>query len=170
MTGLRSPFSRSTLRARNQFRDRASLVEQMTQGQQGMPEQHTRPGVTHYRLNPCALLRTVAVDFTPVASRLFFLERADFQAPKRISEQLIALAAEIFTGGVMIVAKEMHHCLDGRLLACNPRPGDPGVVPRSCGYSFLIVQSSRSTRPFLRNIITASTRITSAWLPVALIP
>jgi hypothetical protein len=53
------------------------------------------------------------VDRAFCARRLFFLERAEFQALSRIAKEIGAVGAEGFAGVVVVAAVEADHLLDG---------------------------------------------------------
>ena len=98
-----------TLLARNKFRYRSTLVEQMKDAQYRVAQQHARSGVAHHRFNAFTLRRAVTVDLASIAGRFLFLERTNLQALKGVSEQIFAITAECVCRGMVIAAKDSHH-------------------------------------------------------------
>lgn len=92
----------------------------MTDGENGMPQEHPGTGESHYLPDALSHLRLVAVNRALRTSRLVWSERAPIQTAHCILAQGVALPAKLSVRTVMTAAVDANHRSDGRLFTSHP--------------------------------------------------
>lgn len=95
-------------------------LDHMGEGENGMADQHPRPGVTHHFPNPLACCRFVAVDRTVRAGRLVFIERAVCDPLRGVLREFRARGAQPVGRCVIVAAEQSDHVLHGPALTGQP--------------------------------------------------
>jgi hypothetical protein len=89
-----------------------ALVQKMTDSEERMAADHLRPGVTHDLPDSFSHLRLVTMDGTIGADGFVLAETAGYGPFLGISEQFIAIGAEI-TFPMEIPAENLDHLMEG---------------------------------------------------------
>lgn len=114
-------------------------VEQMADGQDRVPQEHSWTGESHDLLNAFSHLGLVAVDRALGAGALLWPEGAAVEAAGGVVEQFGALWAQGAARSMVFLTVEPQHGRHGSLLACNSwRVGGHGVgtcLSRRSGFS-----------------------------------
>jgi len=98
----------------------SASVQQVPNGQDRVPPQHPRPGITHHFADPFSQLRFITVDPAVGARRLVLPERTAGQPAYCVRLQFRALGAQFAARRVTVATEDADHRRDRRLLAGNP--------------------------------------------------
>jgi hypothetical protein len=95
-------------------------IDPVPERQEGVPIEHARTGISHYRLDSSPQVRNVAMDGTLGAGRFIRGKRASAQAANGIFVDLATFRAETIDGRVPPPAEDLDHRTHGALLAIDP--------------------------------------------------
>ena len=90
----------------------AKAIEQVSEGQNRVGQQHPWPGVAHHFPDYFAICRCVTVHRAFAAGSFVLLERAMVQAAVGVGKEFLAILAEHAVGMVMVPAETANHYFD----------------------------------------------------------
>ena len=134
-------------------------VEQVQDGQDGVTQEHARPGVAHHRPHTPAHVGPVTVHRTVGAGGLAGGEGAAREAPARIGEQLGALGAGRVVTRMVGATIEVYHGLDCPRFSCQSRTHRFPAIRMGVAYR----RHQRAHLSLLRNRSHASNARPASW-------